>query len=246
MKIIPIGIWGGYPKANSATSSFLIEHEGFHCLIDCGSGVLSSLQNHLPLEKLDAVVISHYHADHIADIGSLQYSRLIQYYLGKPASVLPIYGHREDEENFAKLSYKEQTVGVGISEEEIVQIGPFEVSFCRTIHPVYCLAMKFKVDDRSVVLTADTEWRDELVDFACGADLLISEANLYEEHVGKAPGHMGGSEAGKLAKLAGVNQLVLTHLPLHGDIQEILAAAASTFNGSVELAVVGKPYTISP
>ena len=55
---------------------------------------------------------------------------------------------------------------------------------------------------------------------------------------------MGGSEAGTLAKLAGVDQLVLTHLPLHGDIQEILAAASSTFNGSVELAEVGKSYTI--
>ena len=81
MNIIPLGIWGGYPKANSATSSFLIEHEGFHCLFDCGSGVLSSLQNYIELDQLDAVVISHYHADHIADIGSLQYSRLIQYYL---------------------------------------------------------------------------------------------------------------------------------------------------------------------
>ncbi len=244
MKIIPIGIWGGYPKANSATSSFLIEHEGFHCLIDCGSGVLSSLQNYLPLEKLDAVVISHYHADHIADIGSLQYSRLINFYLGKPAPALPIYGHVLDQDNFDKLSYNEQTVGVAISEDDVVQIGPFEVTFCRTIHPVYCLAIKFSVTGYSIVLTADTEWRDELVDFARGTDLLISEANLYEVHVGKAPGHMGGSEAGKLAKLAGAKSLVLTHLPLHGNIEEILDAACTVFNGPAELAVVGKSYEV--
>ena len=150
MKITPIGIWGGYPKANSATSSFLIEHEGFHCLIDCGSGVLSSLQNYLPLEKLDAVVVSHYHADHIADVGSLQFSRIINFYLGKPVPALPIYGHVQDQDNFDKLSYKEQTVGVAISEDDVIQIGPFEVSFCRTIHPVYCLAMKFSVDGHSL------------------------------------------------------------------------------------------------
>ncbi|MBO1910212.1 MBL fold metallo-hydrolase, partial [Microvirga sp. 3-52] len=166
MKVIPIGIWGGYPKANEATSSFLIEHEGFHCLVDCGSGVLASLQNFLPLEKIDAVVISHYHADHIADLGSLQYSRLIQFYLNNPSPPLPIYGHEQDAENYAKLSYKEQTVGIAIFEDKITKIGPFTVSFCRTDHPVYCLAMKFSVDNRSVVLTADTEWRDELVDFA--------------------------------------------------------------------------------
>ena len=242
MKIIPIGIWGGYPKANEATSSFLIEYDGFHCLIDCGSGVLSSLQNYLPLEKLDAVIISHYHADHIADIGSLQYSRLIQFYLNNPSPILPIYGHTEDEDNFSKLSYKEQTIGVAISEDKAVQIGPFTVTFCRTDHPVYCLALKFTVQNCSIVLTADTGWRDELVDFASGADLLISEANLYEEHIGIAAGHMGGSEAGKLAKLAKVKQLVLTHLPLHGNIEEILEAAARQYSGSTEIAVVGKEY----
>ncbi|WP_342508131.1 MBL fold metallo-hydrolase [Sporosarcina sp. FSL K6-2383] len=244
MKITPIGIWGGYPKANSATSSFLIEHEGFHCLIDCGSGVLSSLQNYLPLEKLDAVVISHYHADHIADVGSLQFSRIINFYLGKPVPALPIYGHAQDQDNFDKLSYKEQTVGVAISDDDVIQIGPFEVSFCRTIHPVYCLAMKFSVDGHSVVLTADTEWRDELVDFARGADLLISEANLYEEHVGKAPGHMGGSEAGKLASLSDAKQLVLTHLPLHGKIEDILKAASQNYDGPTEIAEVGKMYEV--
>ena len=182
MKIIPIGVWGGYPKANGATSSFLIEHEGFHCLMDCGSGVLSSLQNFLPLEKLNAVVISHYHADHIADIGSLQYSRLINFYLGHPAPPLPIYGHTRDQANFDKLSFEGRTVGVEISEDNVTQIGPFDVSFCRTIHPVYCLAMKFSVDGRSIVLTADTEWRDELVNFARGADLFISEAN-YSKNI---------------------------------------------------------------
>ncbi|MFD1929292.1 MBL fold metallo-hydrolase [Sporosarcina siberiensis] len=244
MKIIPIGIWGGYPKANEATSSFLIEHEGFHCLIDCGSGVLSSVQNYLPLEKIDAVVISHYHADHIADIGSLQYSRLIQFYLNNPSPVLPIYGHRQDEENFAKLSYKERTIGVEITEDETVEIGPFTVSFCRTIHPAYCLAMKFTVGEKTVVLTADTEWRDELVDFSRKADLLISEANLFEEHIGVAPGHMGGSEAGKLAAEANVKQLMLTHLPLHGNVEEILEAAIQEYKGSAELAVAGKEYTI--
>ncbi|CAM3272219.1 MBL fold metallo-hydrolase [Filibacter tadaridae] len=244
MKIIPIGIWGGYPKANSATSSFLIEHDGFHCLIDCGSGVLSSLQNYLPLEKLDAVVISHYHADHIADVGSLQFSKVINFYLGKPTPALPIYGHMKDQENFDKLSYQNQTIGIGISEEDVVQIGPFEVSFCRTIHPVYCLAMKFSIGGSSIVLTADTGWRDELVDFARGTDLLISEANLYEEHLGKSPGHMAGSEAGKLAKLSESKQLVLTHLPLHGNIKKILNAAVAEFDGPTELAEVGKVYDV--
>ena len=85
---------------------------------------------------------------------------------------------------------------------------------------------------------------DELVDFAKDADLLISEANLYEEHIGVAPGHMGGSQAGKLAHLSNAKQLLLTHLPLHGNIDEILKAASSKFDGATEIAEVGKVYTI--
>ncbi|PID01658.1 MULTISPECIES: MBL fold metallo-hydrolase [unclassified Sporosarcina] len=244
MNIIPLGIWGGYPKANSATSSFLIEHEGFHCLFDCGSGVLSSLQNYITLDQLDAVVISHYHADHIADIGSLQYSRLIQYYLDQPSPVLPIYSHAQDKEQFEKLSYKNQTQGIEIQEDQSVQIGPFTVTFCPTIHPVYCLAMKFTVEGTSVVFTADTEWSDKLVTFSQHADIVFCEANLYEEHLGKSPGHMAGSQAGTLAQQAEVGQLVLTHLPHHGDINEILNEARKTFSGLVEIAEVGKRYTV--
>ncbi len=245
MKIIPLGIWGGYPKANSATSSFLIEHEGFHCLFDCGSGVLSSLQNYITLDELDAVVISHYHADHVADIGSLQYSRLIQYYLGQPSPPLPIYGHAQNEEQFAKLTYKEQTLGVEIKEDLSVQIGPFTVTFCPTIHPVYCLAMKFTVDDKSVVFTADTEWTDKLVSFAQQADIVFCEANLYEEHIGISPGHLAGSQAGTLAQQANINQLLLTHLPHHGDVNDILNEAKKTFSGLIEIAEVGKQYKLS-
>ena len=245
MKIIPLGIWGGYPKANSATSSFLIEHEGFHCLFDCGSGVLSSLQNYIALDELDAVVISHYHADHIADIGSLQYSRLIQYYLGQPSSPLPIYGHAQDQEQFAKLTYKEQTLGVEVQEHQTIEIGPFTVTFCPTIHPVYCLAMKFTVDGKSAVFTADTEWSDKLVSFAHQANIVFCEANLYEEHIGISPGHLAGSQAGTLAQQADISQLVLTHLPHHGDVNDILNEAKKTFSGLVEIAEVGKQYKLS-
>ncbi|MGG5833061.1 MBL fold metallo-hydrolase, partial [Bacillus pumilus] len=62
-------------------------------LVDCGSGVLSKLQQYIDIEELDAVLLSHYHHDHIADIGPLQYAKLVGYHLGKSSGPLPIYGH---------------------------------------------------------------------------------------------------------------------------------------------------------
>ncbi|MDE5416267.1 MBL fold metallo-hydrolase [Alkalihalobacillus sp. MEB203] len=244
MKLIPLGVWGGYPKANSGTSSFLLKLDDFSCLIDCGSGVLSSLQNYLPLEQLDAVMISHYHFDHIADIGCLQYAMLVQSQLGNRKKELPIFGHAKDEEAFSKLSFMNYTRGIPIEETKTLILGPWKVTFCPTIHPAHCLAMKFEHGDVSIVFTADTEWCEDLVSFAKGATILVSEANLYDRHIGKVKGHMSGRQAGELAQKAGVDQLILTHLPHHGNLEDILSEAKQAFLGNVEIAQVGKAYEV--
>ncbi|MEG0781710.1 MBL fold metallo-hydrolase, partial [Carnobacterium sp.] len=75
MKLTILGYWGGYPINNEGTSSYLVESEGYHLLIDAGSASLISLENHLDPLELDAVILSHYHHDHVADIGVLQFMR---------------------------------------------------------------------------------------------------------------------------------------------------------------------------
>ena len=77
MKMTVVGFWGGFPEAGEATSGYLFEHDGFRLLVDCGSGVLAQLQKYITPSDIDAVVLSHYHHDHVADIGVLQYARLI-------------------------------------------------------------------------------------------------------------------------------------------------------------------------
>ncbi|WKA51357.1 MBL fold metallo-hydrolase [Planococcus liqunii] len=244
MRITTIGIWGGYPNKNEATSSFLLEHEGFRCLVDCGSGVLAAVQNYTELRHLDAAVISHYHPDHVADIGVLQHAAMVGMQLKEWETPFPIYGHDRDPAMFESLSYKGVTEGRPIDVSRDMQIGPWHVSFCETIHPVYCLALKFTADGKSVVFTADTEWTDELVLFSKDAELLVSEANLYEKYVGIIKGHMSGSQAGQLAAQAGAKALWLTHLPQYGDIEEILQAAKNTYTGKVQLAKIGQTVEI--
>ncbi|WKA55126.1 MBL fold metallo-hydrolase [Planococcus shixiaomingii] len=245
MRVIPIGIWGAFPNKNEATSSFLIEQDGFRCLIDCGSGVLAAVQNYTELKEINAVVISHYHADHIADVGVLQHAAMIGMQLKEWDNIpLPIYAHDKDTAAFQELSFKGVTEGHALNVDETVQIGPWEVSFCQTVHPVYCLALRFSSNGKSVVFTADTEWTEALIDFAANADLLVAESNLYEKYIGIIEGHMSGSQAGALAEKANVRKLLLTHLPQYGDLNDILQAANKAFEGDVAFAEIGKTYTI--
>lgn len=244
MKIIPIGIWGGYPNKNEATSAFLIEQDGFRCLVDCGSGVLAAVQNYTELRDLDAVIISHYHPDHVADIGVLQHAAMVGMQLKEWNTPLFIHAHDKDPDEFEKLSYKGVTEGRAIQASETLELGPWQVTFCETIHPVYCLAMRFTADGRTVVFTADTSWKEELVDFSREADLLVAESNLYEKYIGIIQGHLSGSQAGELAERAGAKQLLLTHLPQYGELDEILQAAKTGYSGEVEFAVIGKSYEI--
>ena len=243
MKLTFLGKYGGYPDKDSPTSSFLLEEQGFSLLVDCGSGVLSEVQKYINIEELDACILSHYHHDHIADIGCLQYAMLVQTQLGNRSATLPIYGHQKDTK-FANLTSKTYTTGVGISEEKPVEIGTFTIHFCPTTHSTFCLAMKFIIGEKSIVYTADTEWNEQLVEFATNADILISEASIYKEQYGEIKGHLTGEEAGKLAQLSDAKQLYLTHLPHYGDHAQLIKEAKASFNGDIQFVYSGLVQTI--
>ncbi|WP_078548320.1 MBL fold metallo-hydrolase [Litchfieldia alkalitelluris] len=239
MKVTIIGYWGGFPAANEASSGYLFEHDGFRLLVDCGSGVLSQLQNYVQLKDIDAVILSHYHHDHIADIGPLQYARLISTYLHKETSVLPIYGHHDDEGGFDQLQYKDITKAIVYQADDTLQIGPFSLSFMKTKHPAVCYAMKIEVGNYSVVYTADSSYMDEFIHFSMNADLLLCECNLYGDQDGSKMGHMTSVEAGKIAHEANVKQLILTHLPHYGEHTILKDQASTLFSGPIALASSG-------
>ncbi len=236
MELTVIGCWGGYPKADEASSGYLLEHDGFNLFIDFGSGVLAKMQKNIQPEQIDAVILSHYHPDHIADIGVLQHARLILGFLGKEMECLSIYGHTEDEHEFSKLTYKNITKGIAYQPQETLTIGPFKVQFLRTDHPVPCFAMRIEADEKSLVYTADTAFKEELIPFSTEADLLLCECNFYGDQNGINAGHMTSYDAATLAKKAKVKNLMLTHLPHWGNLEQLREEAAEIFHGPISLA----------
>ncbi|ASB90238.1 MBL fold metallo-hydrolase [Bacillus sonorensis] len=239
MKITVIGCYGGFPAANEATSGYLFQSGDYSVLVDCGSAVLSKLQQFLPVEKLNAVVLSHYHHDHIADVGPLQFAKLVGSFLGKGKDALPIYGHPFDQDQFHQLTYKTHTAGIAYDPEKPLALGPFTFTFLKTAHPVDCFAMRITDGVHSAVYTADSSFQTSFITFSEGADLLISECNFYADQDGTNAGHMNSLEAGRIAEESGAGRLLLTHLPHFGDHRQLKKEAETVFNGPVDLAKTG-------
>lgn len=237
MKITVIGYWSAFPKKNEATSCYLLQDEKTNILLDCGSGALSQLQNVLDLWKLDAVILTHYHHDHIADIGTLTYSRAVHLDLQKTNKPLHIYAHREDDHAFEKLERESVAIPISYTEKESITIGNITFTFQKTSHPSPCYAIKaVSPSGNSFVYTGDTTYDENLVSFVKNADLLITEASFYEQQDAKKYGHMNSKEAAMLAQKGNVKRLLLSHLPQFGDHAQLLNEAKKYFSGDVDLA----------
>jgi len=155
--------------------------------------------------------------------------------LGKRRHPLDIYAHGEDE-NIQRLDYLEYSRGHIIDEKTSLRLGGLRFTFSRNAHPDPSFSMRIENKDRTLVYIADTGWTDALIRIANEADLLLCEASLYDEFQGRIPGHLTAGEAGKIAAAAGVQHLVLTHLPHFGDHNELIQQAGRTFSGKIELA----------
>src|SRR5690625_7537103 len=97
MKLTVIGCWGGYPAPGEATSAYLIEKDDFSLLVDAGSGSLAQLQHYKNVMEIDAIIVTHYHQDHIADIGVIQYAWLTQSFVNESDEMITINGHIHDK-----------------------------------------------------------------------------------------------------------------------------------------------------
>ncbi|SFA81815.1 Ribonuclease BN, tRNA processing enzyme [Lentibacillus halodurans] len=238
MKLTIIGCWGGYPAPGGATSAYMLEQDDFTLLIDAGSGSLSKLQSMKHVMNLDAVILSHYHNDHIADIGVLQYAWLVQSYMSDRKEVLPIYGHQEDQYGFKSLTHK-HTEGVAYDPAATLEVGPFSITFLKTVHPVPCYGMRITNGEDVIVYTADTAFKEAWYDFAKDADLLVTDCNFYADQDGSAAGHMTSKEGAMIADKANVDELILSHLPQYRDNNDLVKEAKAFYSGSIQLAKEG-------
>lgn len=236
MKCTVIGSFGAYPEAHNPASGYLIEENNTKILLDCGSGVLSRLQEQLPLYELDAAVLSHYHSDHCADLGCLQYAVMIDKQLGRRTKSFSAWGPGD----VPRLAYKEFCTGRSYLEHSFFQIGEVTFETCRNGHDIPSFALKITgKSGKTLVYSGDTGYYAGLADFARDADFFLCEASFYEYQRGFSGEHLTSAEAGEIAEQAGVKRLILTHLPHYGTHSQLIREAALRFSGEILLAESG-------
>ncbi|MGX6979832.1 MBL fold metallo-hydrolase [Vagococcus elongatus] len=240
MEITVLGFWGAYPWNKEGTSSYLLKSSGFSLLIDAGSGTFNMLRETIEPLELDAVIISHYHHDHIADLGVLQYYRQLNQPEGH--AELPIYGHTEHEFYFDALTMPKVSKGIPYEERTPITIGPFTVGFLRTRHPVPCFAMRITETStgKNFVYTADSGYLNKFTDFIEGTNLLIADSYFLNGNEDN-PVHFTAKEVGEMAKNGGVPKVLLSHLQqeIHLSLLKSQAEEAAGTGVDVLLAETG-------
>lgn len=250
MRLTVLGSSASYAGAGQACSGYLVEAGSTRVLLECGNGVVANLAQVTDPLAIDAVFISHRHPDHFVDLYSLQ--ALLRYAPEGPGDPLVLWappgfsalvsallsprGAREFDEAFRSHDLV-ASAGVTVGD---VRVTPWLVDH---VSPTF--GFMIEGDGVTLAYTADTRPSPSLVALANGADLLLAEATLPEQYVGRAP-HLTGSQAGAVAAEADVGMLVLTHLWPTGDREAVRAAAMTAFSGPVELASEFRTYDVRP
>ena len=249
-ELVVLGSAASVPDAAHDTVSLVLHEPGAAILIECGGSPLHKLARlGIDPEEIQAVLLTHRHADHLYGL-----PMLIQgLWLDGRTEPLPVYGPQQaldlarnlldlfglaEREGMFHLEWHPVPLRTG---RRVLEIGDLTITAAPVNHGDNdTLALRFEnqATRRAIVYSADTEPCPALGTLAGGADLLLHEAT------GDLPGHSSAAQAGELAREAGVEQLVLIHYPVRGVDPERWRRQAAGFPGPVRLARDGDVYPL--
>ena len=159
MRLTIIGCSGSFPGPDSPASCYLLEAEGFRLLLDLGSGAIGALQRHVGLYDIDAVCLSHLHADHCLDLCAYYVART--FHPDGPRPRIPVYAPAGTASRMAQAYGLAEPPGMTEAFEFATlapgtrQIGPFQVTTAHMNHPVETFGYRLEHRDISRAMAND-------------------------------------------------------------------------------------------
>ncbi|MEZ5966814.1 MAG: ribonuclease Z [Planctomycetota bacterium] len=238
-----LGSGTAIPEPDRFPAGYLVQGAGETVLVDCGPGVLRRLAaTGTGLEDLTAVLLTHFHTDHCADVAALLFALRNPRYAGRPplrlwaapglrtwlahlTAAWPWLRPRSDTD----LELRELEPGEH-------RLGRLRVAAYPVNHTAESLAYRLTTDEGLGPLTfsGDADEGLGLVDAARGARLFVCDAAFPDQAY--VPGHLTPGRAGRVAAAAGATTLCLTHFYPECQGTDLLAQARATFGGEVVLA----------
>jgi ribonuclease Z len=266
IEVTLLGTGSPIPDPNRAGPSTLVRAGGQVFLVDCGRGVLQrAAAAGVGAAGLSALLLTHLHSDHIAELGDLIITSWVTNFAPDPAP-LPIIGppgtaetveatlkafghdidyriaHHADLNAPPPIEVHEYTEGPVWDRDGVtIRVAPTDH---RPVAPT--IGFRIEFGGASVVLAGDTVPCASLDELAGGADALVHTAirkdiliHVPQQRVKDVCDyHSSVQEAAATAARAGVGTLVLTHyVPAiaPGQEEQWRALAATEFKGQIEL-----------
>jgi ribonuclease BN (tRNA processing enzyme) len=250
IRLTILGKSPSWQDRDGACSGYQVEVEGGpRLLLDCGNGVFGKLRRHGSYEQIDAVVISHLHADHMLDLAPFAYALTYGPQLRSERPVLHAPpGARAALRRLCGAWGSEKLIENGFDLREYdpdaeLDLGGVRARFRLVPHYVPSYAVSLDDGRARLVFSADCGPNDALVELARDAQLLLIEATLASPDL-EDRAHLTAAEAGEIGRRAGVERLVLTHFSDMLDVGVVRGSGESAFGGAVALAVEGESYEV--
>jgi ribonuclease BN (tRNA processing enzyme) len=255
MRLTIVGCSGSLAGPGSPASCYLVQagHQGrtWNLVLDLGSGALGTLQRHIDPTTVDAVVLSHLHADHCLDLCGLYVAQKYSPAVGLRTRI-PVYGPRGTADRMARAYDMTAPDGMhhefdfrDLADAQAFRIGPFTVTPHLVRHPAEAYGIRVEADGEVLAYTGDTDTCDGLSRLFHNATLALADSAFVDGRDEVQGIHLSGSRAAQAAVDAGgVRRLMLTHIPPWNDRAVCRAQADAVWPGEVELAEADAVYEL--
>ncbi|MEV4342162.1 MBL fold metallo-hydrolase [Streptomyces sp. NPDC049590] len=240
-----------HATVDNPCSGYLVSDGNTRLWVDAGSGTLAQLQRYVRLDEVDAIWISHLHADHSADLLTAYYAVLFANTAFD--APIPLYGPPGTADRLAHFLTNTATrspVESAFAVHELhdghrARVGGLTLTTRAVEHGIPAFALRVDAGGRSLVYSGDTAPCANLTRLAEGCDALLCEAESDRVPAEGPQVHHTPEDTGDTAGAAGAGRLLVTHVGPTLTPEDAVRRASARFHGPVDYAVPGTTFSIA-